>query len=179
MKDAAERAKHFVQLWTLKEAFVKAVGRGINAAPGLKGFSVVLKAVSGNQHSICQVTGSSPANTAYQVCFATQHREYKFDPAFVLLSPVEGHTAALCMQQQAADQDAIEQRLEIGSCKSGVCNEDGYCSTLDDTRVMSSNFADCPDDKTLLQVRMFHTVPLVGERSCRCDLFACTMFDSP
>jgi phosphopantetheinyl transferase len=29
-----------MQLWTLKEAFVKALGTGISAGPGLKGFSI-------------------------------------------------------------------------------------------------------------------------------------------
>ena len=38
-----ERAAHFVRLWTLKEAYVKAVGRGITAAPGLRGFTVSLQ----------------------------------------------------------------------------------------------------------------------------------------
>ena len=37
-----ERARGFVRLWTLKEAYVKAVGRGIGARPGLQGFSVSL-----------------------------------------------------------------------------------------------------------------------------------------
>lgn len=40
--DESERARHFVRLWTLKEAYVKAVGRGIGARPGLKAFSVSL-----------------------------------------------------------------------------------------------------------------------------------------
>ena len=40
--DQAERARRFVRLWTLKEAYVKAVGRGIGARPGLRGFSVSL-----------------------------------------------------------------------------------------------------------------------------------------
>ena len=39
---AEERARHFVRLWTLKEAYVKAIGRGIGARPGLNAFSLTL-----------------------------------------------------------------------------------------------------------------------------------------
>jgi hypothetical protein len=42
MATGAERAAHFVRLWTLKEAYVKALGRGIGAPPGLRGFTVTL-----------------------------------------------------------------------------------------------------------------------------------------
>ena len=41
--EGSERARHFVRLWTLKEAYVKAVGRGIGARPGLRAFSVALE----------------------------------------------------------------------------------------------------------------------------------------
>jgi phosphopantetheinyl transferase len=38
--DACAREQLFMALWCLKEAVVKANGTGINAPPGLKGFSV-------------------------------------------------------------------------------------------------------------------------------------------
>ena len=41
--EGPERARHFLRLWTLKEAYVKAVGHGIGAQTGLRAFSVVLK----------------------------------------------------------------------------------------------------------------------------------------
>eukprot|EP00891_Asterochloris_glomerata_P005347 jgi/Astpho2/5347/Aster-x1290 len=47
---AEERAKRFVQLWTLKEAYVKALGRGISASPGLKGFSIDISGNRDAQH---------------------------------------------------------------------------------------------------------------------------------
>ena len=37
--DDDSRAARFLQLWTLKEAYVKALGRGISAPPGLRSFS--------------------------------------------------------------------------------------------------------------------------------------------
>ena len=48
-EEGAARAQHFVRLWTLKEAYVKAVGRGIGARPGLSAFSVMLQPRTGVQ----------------------------------------------------------------------------------------------------------------------------------
>ncbi len=38
--DSTMLPRRFMELWTLKEAYVKALGRGISAPPGLRGFSV-------------------------------------------------------------------------------------------------------------------------------------------
>lgn len=38
------RTAYFLQLWTLKEAYVKALGRGISAPPGLRSFSFRVQA---------------------------------------------------------------------------------------------------------------------------------------
>lgn len=39
MPEGAARDSCFIQLWTLKEAYVKALGRGISAPPGLRSFA--------------------------------------------------------------------------------------------------------------------------------------------
>ncbi|KAG2444464.1 hypothetical protein HXX76_001216 [Chlamydomonas incerta] len=49
IKDAKQRARHFMWLWTLKEAYVKARGTGINAPPGLKGFAIGFKEMPADQ----------------------------------------------------------------------------------------------------------------------------------
>lgn len=57
LSTAAERQELFMALWTMKEAVVKAKGTGINAPPGLKGFSIgvlhVLQVFSDHTCSRC------------------------------------------------------------------------------------------------------------------------------
>ena len=63
--EGSERALQFVRLWTLKEAYVKAVGRGIGARPGLKAFSVSLKRSSNGMQTA--------VSYALSVCVSLQH----------------------------------------------------------------------------------------------------------
>ena len=62
-----------MRLWTLKEAYVKAVGSGIDAPPGLQGFTVTLdapgRAASGISHRSGAVAGPAGSGTMW----ASQH----------------------------------------------------------------------------------------------------------
>lgn len=77
-----QRAALFMQLWTLKEAFVKAKGIGISAPPGLKGFSI------GGYRSACA------ADSLYfrRVCFQL----VLFSVFCVVLCCVALHCVVLC-----------------------------------------------------------------------------------
>lgn len=97
ISDVNERARRFVELWTLKEAYVKAVGRGISAAPGLKGFSLLLQHDPYLQQRIRHITEDPTADTAYQIRFHSESKPPEFRPSFMLCNPSEQHTAALCM----------------------------------------------------------------------------------
>jgi 4'-phosphopantetheinyl transferase superfamily len=58
--DPLERAEYFVRLWTLKEAYVKAAGRGIAQPPGFSGFSVALSSSGrGQSAEACMATTQS------------------------------------------------------------------------------------------------------------------------
>ncbi len=74
-----------MQLWTLKEAYVKALGRGISASPGLKGFSIDISGKS----------GLSQATITCSSCDTTGHQWH-----FRLLDLSDKHVAALCIQTQ-------------------------------------------------------------------------------
>ncbi|CAL8463637.1 g3171 [Coccomyxa elongata] len=106
--EGEERAQHFVRLWTLKEAYVKAVGRGISGRPGLSAFSVSLDPIStgdASQLESPQTATSAPDSRTpplYNIRFASPDMEQdKWD--FLLFSPSAQHTAALCLQRGPAE----------------------------------------------------------------------------
>ena len=93
-----ERARRFVQLWTLKEAYVKAHGQGISAAPGLKGFSILLQPDSQIASTMQHITTARPADTAYRIQFQSDYdNSHRW---WIMLLDLSGkHTAALCVEQ--------------------------------------------------------------------------------
>jgi 4'-phosphopantetheinyl transferase len=80
-----EKAAYFIRLWTLKEAYVKAVGRGISAAPGLKSFSF-------------SVEEGEDGGGGGKIRFSSVYPE-RIQWEFALLRPSDRHIAALCVQK--------------------------------------------------------------------------------
>ena len=85
-----EQAKHFIKLWTLKEAYVKAVGRGIMAAPGMSLFLIDLDEAGFK-------------NAADESMQSLQHRIHLHPDSdgwnIVLIQMDQDHIAALCVEQ--------------------------------------------------------------------------------
>ena len=88
ISSADAQAKHFIRLWTLKEAHVKATGRGILAAPGMSAFSIDIQELSNKCSNNAQPPGSV-------ICM---HPNDDWD--FVLLQMGQEHVAALCVQRK-------------------------------------------------------------------------------
>lgn len=70
----------FVQLWTLKESYVKALGRGIGASPGLRSFGFQL----------CTI------NKAIEFLPSEKEPQYETPWSFTLLEPLPGYIGAVC-----------------------------------------------------------------------------------
>jgi 4'-phosphopantetheinyl transferase len=79
--DDEERRKAFIKIWTLKEAYVKAVGRGIGAPPGLKAFGVTVA----DDQTVSFFPGMNEPGKDLRWHFS-------------LLEPFEGSIAAVCVQ---------------------------------------------------------------------------------
>ncbi|KAG2447204.1 hypothetical protein HYH02_007945 [Chlamydomonas schloesseri] len=69
--DPKQRARHFMWLWTLKEAYVKARGTGINAPPGLKGFAIGFRDMSADQHQAVEAAVGSSHGVSHRLTSIT------------------------------------------------------------------------------------------------------------
>jgi len=85
--DTKAQAALFIKLWTLKEAYVKAIGKGIGAPPGLRGFSFSLNEPTCELLFEQKVAHHVDSN---DTCEPRWH--------FALLQPVDGHLAAICCE---------------------------------------------------------------------------------
>lgn len=118
------RPAHFIKLWTLKEAYVKAVGRGINAPPGLQGFSYTMSPQSGNQPDV--------------IHFCTDVDKEALEWEFALLQPTETHVAAICCQKndasvlqvRAFEADTSYSERALQPCPTLLVAQGSYSSRI-------------------------------------------------
>lgn len=128
-----EQASVFIKLWTLKESYVKAVGRGIGAPPGLGAFSFDLRPgpVHEKGNGIIFSSSSEEPDT----------RSWDF----MLLEPFERYIAAVSHERFVADTES-------------QCDDDIVSSTSGDdlhTRPAVTTFVcDNSTDRTNLHVRV-------------------------
>ncbi|KAG7668045.1 putative 4'-phosphopantetheinyl transferase [Nannochloris sp. 'desiccata'] len=94
--DTETQAALFIKLWTLKEAYVKAIGKGIGAPPGLRGFSFLLNEPS------CELLFDQNMGHHLETNNTGEARWQ-----FALMQPVDGHLAAICCEKygQGGDGD--------------------------------------------------------------------------
>ena len=152
-------ARRFVQLWTLKEAYVKAVGQGISAPPGLKGFSVLLHkdddVASGNP----QVLAARVADTAYRISFQSDSHVNGDEWGFLLLSVSDMHTAALCVQ--ISDQRQLLTRQDSSDSNASAATNFG--DSANDSMEINANNEQTRAEPPLLHVTFRSTIPLVRD----------------
>ena len=142
LDDPVERQRRFLKLWTLKEAYLKAVGRGISGFPGLAGFSVDPRpaglasvsqmtaststawAATSSAHAVRTSAPAQPAAEPGSVD-ARQHmleEEVHFVPPegvnagewrFALMQPTARHVAAVCLKSRDQAEQCQEESSPI------------------------------------------------------------------
>lgn len=152
------RARRFVQLWTLKEAYVKAVGQGISAPPGLKGFSISLH--NGDDIALRSqgVPAIAIAATAYRISFHSDSHVNGDEWGFLLLNVSEMHTAALCVQTSEQTQLLTRQGSSDSNASAATIFEDSANDYMD-VNANSEQTRAIPQ----LHVTFRSTIPLVRD----------------
>ncbi|KAJ4893364.1 4'-phosphopantetheinyl transferase superfamily [Raphanus sativus] len=96
--DPEAQRKEFIKLWTLKEAYVKALGKGFSAAP-FNTFTIQSKPGTEGGYSLCK-TSEVTANPLEKT--EECNGRWKFD----LLELAGSHYAAVCTEDDQADEGA-------------------------------------------------------------------------
>lgn len=108
----------FMALWTLKEAVVKAWGTGINAPPGLQGFSIVANTHSSaraRQHQACEQGSALPLHVRHRHAAAPAEGY-----ALMLFAVGRQHIAALSVQRSHVQGGEPAGREQAGSDPPGL-----------------------------------------------------------
>ncbi|KAG4970701.1 hypothetical protein JHK85_037122 [Glycine max] len=100
--DPELRLQEFIKLWTLKESYVKAIGRGFSASP-FKTFTIRLRDhhVKGDIHAPPLITSKAPDITVVEASDDVKNPSNNWQ--FVLLELAGSHYAAICIEQNSVN----------------------------------------------------------------------------
>ena len=114
MTDHAKKLEHFMKLWTLKEAYAKATGRGLAGPAGMNGSTFRLLEDSSRATFRIDFTGPPDAS--------------KWE--FTIMQPCEDYVAALCFEKpiplspsirlKSFKADTSHQDIEISECEPRI-----------------------------------------------------------
>ncbi|CAA0355287.1 unnamed protein product [Arabidopsis thaliana] len=127
--DPEVQRKEFIKLWTLKEAYVKALGKGFSGAP-FNTFTIQSKAGTNGGYNLCKVLLSNAISCCIvhftsEMSVDSQEKTKKCNGEwkFALLELADSHYAAICIEDDQASGGAVT--VDIGpmrciSCKRNI-----------------------------------------------------------
>eukprot|EP01018_Ginkgo_biloba_P004706 Gb_23233 [translate_table: standard] len=120
--DPEKQRQQFIQLWTLKEAYVKALGRGISGSP-FKDFTIHLKHSGETQDHLGQygdIASHSHARTiTLEVLRNTDAPKTNWQ--FLLFEPTNSHYASVCVEQNENDlQEDERNQMSCSGLKMNI-----------------------------------------------------------
>lgn len=117
--DPEKRRQEFIKLWTLKESYVKALGRGFSASP-FKTFRISFKASS------ISVSNYIADSKVSEIIDSTNVPNSKWQ--FALLELADTHYAAICMEKDTCLEENEESPMTLRVWKTVPFQEDTYMS---------------------------------------------------
>ena len=129
LSDPLERQRRFLKLWTLKEAYVKAVGRGISGYPGLAGFTVDPRPCGSDMdpllgtaaHELTErIPHVRPPMLREEVTFVPPEGESAGEWRFELMQPAPQHMAAVCVRTDDRIERCEQDRTLHIVCEGGT-----------------------------------------------------------
>ncbi|KAH9290561.1 hypothetical protein KI387_034678, partial [Taxus chinensis] len=114
--DPEEQRQKFIQLWTLKEAYVKALGRGISGAP-LKDFSVYIQHLPIMEERIEHPDDDGSDSVVHTIKLEVlKSGAMTTNWQFLLFQPTSMHYASVCMKQDEMKLHEDEMSQMNSSC---------------------------------------------------------------
>ncbi|XP_020236894.1 uncharacterized protein LOC109816332 isoform X2 [Cajanus cajan] len=131
--DPELRLQEFIKLWTLKEAYVKALGKGFSASP-FKTFTVRLRDhINGNIHAPPHMISKAPAITVEP---SGDLKNLSSNWEFVLLELAGSHYVAICIEQDSIDTGNGSMPINLTLRKTIPFVEDECISATDSAVVI-------------------------------------------
>ncbi|XP_065855265.1 uncharacterized protein [Euphorbia lathyris] len=128
ISDSEVQRQEFIKLWTLKEAYVKALGKGFSAAP-FKTFSIRVKAAT--KRGI--VLPQSLDNEASEITVESSDDPLNLSDIwqFALVELAGSHYAAICMEKDKTSEAGMEAPIKLTAWKTIPFAEDECVSGTD------------------------------------------------
>lgn len=98
--DPVERNRRFLQLWTLKEAYLKALGKGVSGTT-LKDITFHFSVTSATRNLVEKATGVRPHEQVFLIRPEIQNLLQRYPNTWqcLLLQPTDVHYASVCVER--------------------------------------------------------------------------------
>ncbi|KAK9108670.1 hypothetical protein Sjap_016730 [Stephania japonica] len=110
ISDPEIQRQEFTKLWTLKEAYVKAIGRGFSAAP-FKSFTIKFIAATNSKEQGSGALVSKASHVVDEAIVASIHHTNNW--RFALFEVAGSHYAAICVKDSKMEGEAAPPKLKV------------------------------------------------------------------
>ncbi|XP_075491537.1 uncharacterized protein LOC142529784 [Primulina tabacum] len=133
LTDPEVQRQEFIKLWTLKEAYVKALGRGFSGAP-FKTFTIRFNGVTGETvHRLKDLKSEASEIVVNSIDDPSNHTSHW---QFLLLELAGSHYAAICTERHSATEGNRDTPVKLTVWKTIPLSEDEQVSGTDNVKTI-------------------------------------------